>query len=587
MSTIDVGIIFDISSSMEKIFNLFDESEFMIDGLGILQILYSICQRGENVKNEQIRIFAILSGGQSSEAYDFCDLIQNVNNQLNKSKNKDNEDDEDDEDDENDFGFDRLGSAFNVVLQGFASGNSIDNIINDGVNTLTSGMIRRNSENKIQTVKFLNGNDLLNIYINVMDKLNNNWEKLLDFNLDIDLVSELIFGNNSLETSINLALNTFKEKSKDNFNYLFIISCGKEYTENNNEFIEKINNDKDNDVIIMTIYLTEKKLQKEKQLYDENMNYSDENGKFLFKLSSFLDNVDPFIKFLSKENWDIPKNGLTKLFFEMNGIQNFYPIIDLFNEIIFGLNNLSLNDIAGNDNANDTNSLINIITDTVIDSMTQDLIDEFKAIKQEGETCYANAIAVGLYMLSDKILEKNYDYKKLRNIIIKKKSQYKKSNTFNILNIFLSQYKKRFKIKCKKVSEEDARKAVIDTRPCIVRFGLTNKQWKIFDEFYKNNPKGVLTKDKINVDDNADSKKSGHAAVLTHIEKDGCLKILNSYGSQWGDEGYFRVKNGDVLDMKFCEIYYDFSDLKDEEKKKFNDWMENVKGFIKDMFFEK
>ena len=64
------------------------------------------------------------------------------------------------------------------------------------------------------------------------------------------------------------------------------------------------------------------------------------------------------------------------------------------------------------------------------------------------------------------------------------------------------------------------------------------------------------------------------------------MKILNSYGSQWGDEGYFRVKNGDVLDMQFCEIFYDFSVLGDKEKKKFNNWMKNVEGFIKEIFFE-
>ena len=145
----------------------------------------------------------------------------------------------------------------------------------------------------------------------------------------------------------------------------------------------------------------------------------------------------------------------------MNGIQNFYSFIDLFNQIISGLKNLSLNDIAGTDNDNQTSSLINIITDTVIDSMTQELIDEFKAVKQEGPTCYANAIAVGLFMLSNKILEKKYDYKKIRNIVIKKNSQYKEGNTFKILNIFLDKYKKRFKIKCKKVCEEDARKALL------------------------------------------------------------------------------------------------------------------------------
>jgi len=33
------------------------------------------------------------------------------------------------------------------------------------------------------------------------------------------------------------------------------------------------------------------------------------------------------------------------------------------------------------------------------------------------------------------------------------------------------------------------------TRICVVRFGLTEKQWENFNEFYRDNPKGILIKD--------------------------------------------------------------------------------------------
>ena len=191
-------------------------------------------------------------------------------------------------------------------------------------------------------------------------------------------------------------------------------------------------------------------------------------------------------------------------------------------------------------------------------------------------------------MLSNKILVGNhFNYEKIRNIIIQKKTEnkYKCKSTFNILNRFLKDCKKKYKIKCKKITEDKARDAINETRPCIIRFVLNEEQKKIFNKFFKENPKGVLTKEIINVNKNNSGKLEGHAAVLTHIEN-GCLKILNSFGQKWGDKGYFRVKNGDVLNMEFCEIYYDFSDLNEKEKKEFNNFMNDVKDFINDIFFD-
>jgi hypothetical protein len=108
--------------------------------------------------------------------------------------------------------------------------------------------------------------------------------------------------------------------------------------------------------------------------------------------------------------------------------------------------------------------------------MNQELIDEFKAIEQKGNTCYANAIAVAIFMLSDKICgRKKLNYNKIRNQVIDKKKECRKSSTFNILNLFLKEKKEEYKIECKICSEEEAKQAILKARPCIVRFVLTQK----------------------------------------------------------------------------------------------------------------
>ena len=70
-----------------------------------------------------------------------------------------------------------------------------------------------------------------------------------------------------------------------------------------------------------------------------------------------------------------------------------------------------------------------------------------------------------------------------------------------------------------------------------------------FCEFFgeKTNSKRVLTKEIINQKPKKyESKEGGHAVVLPSIEKN-CLKFLNSWGPNWGDEGYFRIENEEVF----------------------------------------
>ena len=41
---------------------------------------------------------------------------------------------------------------------------------------------------------------------------------------------------------------------------------------------------------------------------------------------------------------------------------------------------------------------------------------------------------------------------------------------------------------------------------------------------------------------------------------------MNSWGQKWGDKGFFRVQNAEVLQMKFLDVYWTLSDLTEGEK---------------------
>ena len=61
----------------------------------------------------------------------------------------------------------------------------------------------------------------------------------------------------------------------------------------------------------------------------------------------------------------------------------------------------------------------------------------------------------------------------------------------------------------------------------------------------------------------------GHAVVLTRCDSK-CLTFVNSWGSDFADEGFFRVEDSLVLqDMFFYDVYWKPEDLTLEEKQAF------------------
>lgn len=395
--TIDIGIIFDISNNIESIFNSFfaeRESIYQFYGIEILNILEKFCNRGISPINEEIRIFAILSGGQKEEIYDFCNLIEIANNKFKESGNGNN----------NNKLLNNLAFSVNQlfeILDSDKQQNDINYLFQNVVDIFTPNIFEqegKKEKKEIESVKFLNGNDLLDIIEIIIEKIHSvsNWSKFFELDLNFDVVYNYIYGKSSLETAMNLAINTFKEKSKDNYNFLFVISGGD--LKINQSDIQRIQNDSlDSNIIIWTFFLIDNKNKIKNKLYDDE--HPIKNAKNLFEVTSTLSNVDPFIKFLAKK-YDIPDSGNTKLFVVVNK-ENLLSIIDLFNEATIELNNLYIKEIR-----DDPNSLINLISNTIIDSMTQEIMDKFEPLRQAGKTCYANAISAALFMLSNKLLGK-------------------------------------------------------------------------------------------------------------------------------------------------------------------------------------
>lgn len=61
------------------------------------------------------------------------------------------------------------------------------------------------------------------------------------------------------------------------------------------------------------------------------------------------------------------------------------------------------------------------------------------------------------------------------------------------------------------------------------------------------------------------SNTSGHAVVLTSYNSES-LRLMNSWGENWADRGFFKVEKAEVLGLEFIDVYLEESDLTPDER---------------------
>ena len=67
------------------------------------------------------------------------------------------------------------------------------------------------------------------------------------------------------------------------------------------------------------------------------------------------------------------------------------------------------------------------------------------------------------------------------------------------------------------------------------------------------------------------TNQAGHAVVLINFEPD-CLTFMNSWGTDFADGGFFRIKDQSVLhDFNFYDVYWEIDDLTNQEKQAFKE----------------
>ena len=288
----------------------------------------------------------------------------------------------------------------------------------------------------------------------------------------------------------------------------------------------------------------------------------------MFQLSSTIPTQSIPRTIFVKKGWTIDStNNETKLFCQVNHPNLIKDVCSLAKDVVCSQEALS-----------------DVLASVDLDLYINRANDNFPAQKQVGKTCYAVASAIVLHLAMHRIVGRDDgypDFMTLRDDMIHQYGTHS-ADTMEVLQDMCP----RYRLHCRPVDVWGAQEAITKKRPVLARFGCTEAQWNIFRRFFRCNEGKILTEKDLDINMRTPGEgRTGHAVVLTSFNSHS-LCLMNSWGTGWGDNGFFRVQNADVLNMKFVDVFWDESDLTPSEKGEFrrrgpkiaDDLMNRLKG---------
>ena len=371
-------------------------------------------------------------------------------------------------------------------------------------------------------------------------------------------VEPYIYGYTPLYQSIEKAIELFETKATTFRNHkklLFILSDGYPSDEDVSDPERKdraVSKLTAADVTVVSCFITDSTQIDPKRLFSRMGPDWDRGAKFLFSLSSNVSTQSLPRTMFVKRDWTIDiANNETHLFLQVNHPDHLREGCEVARNVVCCQDALS-----------------DMLASVNIDFYINQEVKDCKAKLQEGDTCAVNAVATVLHLSLTRIRGREGgcpDFCTLRDEIVKEFDVEKYQKGVPIIHV-LQKMCPKYRLRCKRVDYKGAMKAVASSRPVVATFRLTEKEWDKFEDFYESNPKGILTTKEIDITARLPKTPDfGHAVVLTSFDSE-CLRLLNSWGDEWGDMGFFRVQKADVLGLRFIDVYWTEDDLKEEEK---------------------
>ena len=378
-------------------------------------------------------------------------------------------------------------------------------------------------------------------------------QELTDQQVDelLKAVEPCIYGNTPLMQAMRDSVHLFSYPEFANHQKLLFILSDGQPTDGDDPPLQKLS---DLGVTIVSCFITSQRLLDPRHLYSILEESWEGPAKFMFRMSSTITTQKIPRTLFVKRGWKIDiDNNETRLFFQVNSPDIIKDVCDMAKKGVLGQDALS-----------------EILSSVHLDIYINEANEGFGAKEQDEATCYANASAAVLHLAMQRIIWRDDvppDFFKLREELIKK---FGKDGAVTIE--VLEEICPKYDLQCQKVDAIGAMKAISAKRPVVARFYLTGAQWDRFHQFYEDNPKGILTRSYLDTKHQPISNPAGgHAVVLTSYDAES-LRLMNSWGDDWADNGFFRVQNSDVLGLEFVDVFWPLDEMGEEERRGYNQY---------------
>ncbi|CAH1786821.1 unnamed protein product [Owenia fusiformis] len=314
-------------------------------------------------------------------------------------------------------------------------------------------------------------------------------------------------------------------------------------------------------VKIVCCYITDRNIFDPRRLYSiENVEW-DDGAKFMFRMSSTITTQNIPRTIFVKRGWTVDiTNNETRLFCQVNHPDTIDDVCDLARNVVCSQDALA-------------DALASVTLDVYVNKCNPKedprALTGFAAQRQEDGTCYANASAAVMHLSMHRIVGREGGYPEFIDLRDKIITGYGKdgANTLQVLQAFCP----KCRLQCKNLGNDvlAAMKAITEKRPVVARFRLTEPEWELFSAFYRANPRGILSRSDLDIRQRwHGAELGGHAVVLTSYNSDG-LRLMNSWGSEFADDGFFRVSSADVLGLEFIDVFWTLDNLWQSERDAF------------------
>ena len=367
-------------------------------------------------------------------------------------------------------------------------------------------------------------------------------------------VEPYIYGGTPLIQAMHFSVDLFSRREfKNHKKLLFILSDGQPNDRGNPPPpLQELSN---LEVNIASCFISDHRLSDPRHLYSKADESWEPPAKFMFEISSVVKTQEIPRTLFVKKKWKIDiDNNETRLFFQVNHPDVIKEVCDMAKKAVFSQDALS-----------------DVLTSVDLDIYINNANKGLSAGDQgEEEICYAIASAVVMHLAMKRIIGRDGGYPDFFELRDKLIAEYGTdgARTKDVLKKVCPEYR----LRCKEVNAFGAMKAISANRPVVATFYLTEAQWDQFDRFFDEgkNKREILTKSDLNSKHQSSGERSGHAVVLTSYDAQS-LRLMNSWGVDFADDGFFRVQNADVLGLKFLDVDWDENDLSEQEKKANNE----------------